>query len=86
MTKHDDKMVKDLLHNLGLLNGLPKDVLKEIVESQFKMIRDVIENLDFDKQNDKTNFSLKHIGKIYTSDSRINSIKNKGKYVKRNKG
>lgn len=77
MTKKDKDLVKKAIHSIGLANNLTDAVTKEIVESQFAMIRATMDSIDFHEDLNKTNFILKHIGKIYTTEKRVVSINNR---------
>lgn len=84
MTKHDAKKINDLIHSIGLKHNLTDKEAKEIIESQFKFIRETMDNLDIDSKSledidftkIKTNYMVRHIGKIYASEKRIIFLKN----------
>lgn len=65
------KTISDLTHRLGLDFGLLDAHMKEIIESQFKFLRNVIAEYprDTEERNYK-NFRLSNIGMFYVSDAR----------------
>lgn len=63
------KATADLIHKLGLEYGLTDSQMRELVESQFKYLRNVIwngsrEDVEYD------NFRLANIGIFYVSEAR----------------
>lgn len=85
MNKHDRAEVNKLIHSIGLMNNLTDAQTKEIVESQFKAIRSVIDNTDIDNvssedlDNIESNCIVRHIGKIFTNRSKIETIRRRNK-------
>lgn len=83
MNKQHTLEVNRLIHSIGLKYGLRDVKVKEIVESQFRFIHETIQNLKIDETSDedlhelKTNFLLKHIGKLYTSSDKIINFRNR---------
>jgi hypothetical protein len=72
--KAEDPRLKKLIHSIGLEFNLQDDIVKKIVQAQFKFTRETISNLDVkDNMTEeefkelKTNFIYTHIGKLYTN-------------------
>lgn len=71
--REQPKIVKDLIHSIGLLNNLTDKEVTEIVESQFRFTYETIRGMNFDDltkeeiDNMKTNFYYKFIGKVFTT-------------------
>jgi len=63
------KEIKALMHKIGLEFNLRDSEMREIVESQFKFLRDVIASGDHEASEYK-NFRLANIGLFYVSDLR----------------
>jgi len=63
------KVISDLIHRLGLEYGLTDSQMKEVVESQFKFLRDVIAEGSKEDVVYK-NFRLANLGMFYVSDAR----------------
>jgi hypothetical protein len=67
--------VKNLIHSIGLKYNLRDIEVLEIIESQFRFAQEEIKNLDFKKEDIKTNFIYKYIGKLYIDTKTINKLK-----------
>lgn len=66
-----NKNHKANVHKVGLKNRLQDDVVREIVESPFRFIREKI------TENDKIeNFRIINLGLLYAVESRIKKYKN----------
>jgi hypothetical protein len=63
------KTIAALIHRLGLESWLTDAQMKEIVESQFKFLRNVIAE-DSREKADYNNFRLINIGLFYVSEAR----------------
>ena len=82
MNKIDSKKIDKLLHKISLNNNFSLEDTKNIINSQYEFIKNKIEELDFntikveeDFKNIKTNFLLRHFGRLYTNFRMINKIK-----------
>ena len=68
--------------------GVDRKLALLIYKSYWKFIRETISDLPLDSmsqedfRNTTTNFSIPHIGKLYTSKENIEKIKRKQKYIK----
>lgn len=88
MNKHDTVEVRKLIHSIGLMYNLTDQQARDIVESQFRFIRESItkvglnDMLEEDLPKAKTNYILRHLGKIHTSEKRIMNIKKRKKEYK----
>ncbi len=78
----DNKKINKLYHKLGLKYNLEDHVIKEIVESQYGFITEVMKNINVKEINTeeeledvKTNFLIRHIGRLYTNFKIINRVK-----------
>lgn len=84
MTRYESKKVNDLIHSIGLKYNLTDKEAKEVIESQFKFIRETMDKLDIDSKSleeldfnkIKTNYMVRHIGKIHATEKRIIFLKN----------
>lgn len=91
MNKSHTLEVNKLIHRIGLKYGLRDIEVREIVESQFRFIYETIQKLNLDEQEKeeieltKTNFLLKHIGKIYTTPGKVQNLKNRLKQYGKNR-
>ena len=78
-----DRKVKDLIHQIGLLNNLTDEQVKNIVESQFRFTYETIRNISLEDMSNeeilklKKVFYYKYLGKIYTTEEIINRKINK---------
>lgn len=83
MTLAEERLLSKLIHSVGLNNHLRDKDVRDIFESQFRFIYDTIrqsnlENMDpEDMENIKTNFILKHIGKLYTTPGVVRIVNNR---------
>lgn len=71
------------IKELSRETGIPESIVQKVFESQFKMARETIKNIDMvnmaeeEFNNTKTNFNWKYIGKLYTKYSTIQKLKEK---------
>lgn len=87
------KKIKQIYHEVGLRNNLRDNEVKEIIESQYKFIKEKIESIDFRSINNeeefnklKTNFLLKYLGKLHTNYPTLTKVKKQSKgTIKNNK-
>ncbi len=63
------KTISNLIHRLGLDFGLTDAQMKEVIESQFKFLRDVMAE-GSKKDIDYKNFRLTNLGMFYVSEAR----------------
>ena len=86
MDKLDKKKVDLLIHNLAEKYGLPRELIKQIVESPYEFSAEVIQELDMDGlteeqvNNLKTNFIYTGFAKLYLSPGAV-----KKKFRRKNK-
>jgi hypothetical protein len=88
-----NKTLKKIYHEVGLRNNLKDKEIQEIVESQYKFIKEKIINIDFHNvQNEeefdnlKTNFILKYLGKLHTNYPTLTKVQKQSKAtIKSNK-
>lgn len=91
MTKIDEKKINDTIHSIGLNNFLVDSEVRKIVESQFRFTYETIKNLNLEQltdeeiENTKTNFTYKHIGKLFTSPDIIKRNKLRTLIIKQKK-
>lgn len=92
-----NKDIIKLYHKVGLDTRIEDDVVREIVESQYKFAKEKINEIEFNKElteeeynNIKTNFTFKFLGKIYTNyrivESFINRKHGRNRYTKDDQG
>lgn len=89
--KNSIKMEKEIdkeYHILGLKYKLSDYIIKNIIKSQYEFIRKEIVNIDFHNTKTeeefnklKTNFILKHLGKIYTNYKLLERIQKQSETV-----
>lgn len=88
-----NKDILKLYHKVGLETRVRDDFIKEIIESQYKFIREKINELEFKEElseeqfkDIKTNFAIKYIGKLYTNYRLVSYLikrKNNGRKFKK---
>lgn len=86
-----NKKLDDLYHKIGLMNHITDDKTIEIIESQYKFMKETIQAIDFKTIEEeeefnklKTNFILKYIGKLHTNYKTLKKIQKLSK--KKNEG
>ena len=69
-----NKDILRLYHKVGLQTMVRDQFVKEIIESQYKFVREKINELEFNEniteeefKQIKTNFTFKYLGKLYTN-------------------
>jgi hypothetical protein len=91
-TRHK-KLVKDLIHSLGLKYQLSDDIIREMVESPYLFSAEIMRTLDCSEitteeqlEQIKTNFYYKGLGKLHIPFNRIETrIKQKSRIQELNK-
>lgn len=78
-----ERKLRKKIKELAKTHSLPESVVQKAFESQFKMTREIIRNLELlniseeEFKDLKTNFNWKYIGKYNTSYNFIQKIKKK---------
>lgn len=70
MQRRTEKVIKEL----ALKYNLSEEVIKAVVESQFKCARDIIGSAEAGVPSSFTNIRFKHIGTLWTSAAKIKYI------------
>lgn len=83
MSKKNEDIVDMIIHRISLKYNIRSVIIREIVESQFKLAYEVIRGLDFENKsveeikNLRTNFYFKYLGKLYiTPESTYKRVNN----------
>ena len=71
------KEVEDIIKDISLRNGIPFEVAKNVVYSQFKCIRETLKEGEYDKPETFKTVNVKYLGKFYTTEGRIRNISKK---------
>ena len=82
MSKSNKMKARQLREKLAAKYNIPYETLKEIEDSPYKFMKEVVSSIDFRDLEDgevkllKTNFSLKYLGKLYTTEGRVKHVNN----------
>lgn len=80
-----EKRILKRTKELARETKLPESIIQKIFESQFRMAREVIKNIDMidmseeEFNNTKTNFNWKYLGKFFVRYSTIKKLREKWK-------
>ena len=70
MQKEVEKIIKDI----SLRHGIPYEVAKTVVYSQFECARDKIKEGEHDNLGSFKTVHFKYLGKLYPSEGKLNTI------------
>ena len=82
MSKTNKMKARQLRERLATKYNLPYEQLKEIEDAPYNFIKEVVSSIEFRDlepgQVDmlKTNFSIKYLGKLYTTEARVKHVNN----------
>ena len=81
MSKKDNHL-ESIINKLSLKFGLPKEVIREIVESPYSFIRETIKEIDLDQIQEaedldkvKSTFNLMGLGKLHINMKKLKAIR-----------
>lgn len=71
------KEIENIIKDVSLRHGVPNEVARTIVYSQFKCIRETLKQGVYDQPETFKTVNVKYLGKFYTTEGKIRNVSKK---------